>query len=573
MWFHDGLGLDDRFVGVHLAVNGLEVGTEVYLATQVERVVPGPVEEFGGDLLSRMEVRGSDHRLGVLVSGALAILALLVHGYHPYAEDGGLYVSGIKRLLDPSLYPFGGEFAQSQLRTSVFAPAVAGLVRASGVRLPVALFWLHGLSVWVTIYAVWLLATRIYGRERSARWGSVGLLAGLLGLPVAGTSLLVMDPYLTSRSFSTPCMILAMVGVLGAMGVGGERRGGGWVLCGVSLGLAMLFHPLMGAYACGAAVLLLCSLKRSPGVRLRWLAGMAALAVGVAVAVVLGAPAESGVYWRAETTRDYWFLARWEWFEWCGAVLPLGILGAVLWRGGAVRARARRAWMGTEAERGLARMAVWMGWMALGIAGGLARAGMRGHLLARMQPMRVFQVVYVVLIVVLGARLGERVLRRRAWRWGAAATVLGWAMFTAARGTYPASAQVEAPWGAGEGRNGWVRAFGWVRENTPRDAVFALPADYTTMPGEDAQGFRAIAERSVLPDVAKDGGAAAIRPALAAAWADGVEAQSGLERVGDEERRRRLLPRGVSWVVLPAGAATGFVCPYRNAEVEVCRVQ
>jgi len=36
--------------------------------------------------------------------------ALLVHGYHPGAEDAEIYLPGIKKNLNPALYPFGAEF-------------------------------------------------------------------------------------------------------------------------------------------------------------------------------------------------------------------------------------------------------------------------------------------------------------------------------------------------------------------------------------------------------------------------------------------------------------------------------
>ena len=42
----------------------------------------------------------------------------------------------------------------------------------------------------------------------------------------------------------------------------------------------------------------------------------------------------------------------------------------------------------------------------------------------------------------------------------------------------------------------------------------ALDAQYITKPGEDAQGFRAIAERSALPDYSKDGGVVTNKPEL-----------------------------------------------------------
>ena len=124
-----------------------------------------------------------------------------------------------------------------------------------------------------------------------------------------------------------------------------------------------------------------------------------------------------------------------------------------------------------------------------------------------------------------------------------------------------------------QSKNSWVQAFEWIRANTPTDALFAMDADYIHAPGEDAQNFRAIAERSVLPDASKDGGEASIAPDLAKAWAQGVRAQDGLSAASDAERVARLRPLGVTWVVLDAGAQTQFECPYANASVRVCRLQ
>lgn len=121
-------------------------------------------------------------------------------------------------------------------------------------------------------------------------------------------------------------------------------------------------------------------------------------------------------------------------------------------------------------------------------------------------------------------------------------------------------------------RNAWVQGFEWVRVNTLSDALFAMDADYIHAPGEDAQNFRAIAERSVLPDASKDGGEASIAPDLAKAWAEGVAAQDGLNAASDAERLARLRPLGVAWIVLDAGARTQFACPYANASVRVCKL-
>jgi hypothetical protein len=70
--------------------------------------------------LEREEYRRERGFPAVLVT-ALTFFALLVHGYHPYAEDGGVYLPEIKRLLDPGLYPHGAEFVVGHLQYSLFA--------------------------------------------------------------------------------------------------------------------------------------------------------------------------------------------------------------------------------------------------------------------------------------------------------------------------------------------------------------------------------------------------------------------------------------------------------------------
>jgi len=314
---------------------------------------------------------------------------------------------------------------------------------------------------------------------------------------------------------------------------------------------------------------------------------------------------ESADYVRVALTRSYWFLAEWRWFEVVGLVAPLGILG---WYGvggvgflhpthrddAAMNGAPERLGLdthvsearpfdklragygapglgaGEEARRALARMAGVAGATAVVVALGFARAGAATHLVARMQPLRVFQIVYMAMVLVLGAWLGEWVLRRRAWGWGVALAVLGGTMFAASCAAYPDSRHVEAPWV--EARNPWVRAFLWIRANTPKDALFALDADYINAAGEDAQCFRAIAERSALADYSKDGGEASIAPVLTEEWVRGQTAQRGLSGL-DAERLTALRALGVSWVVLDAGAVTGFECPYRNEAVAVCRVR
>jgi hypothetical protein len=225
-----------------------------------------------------------------------------------------------------------------------------------------------------------------------------------------------------------------------------------------------------------------------------------------------------------------------------------------------------------KAERAIVRTALAVGANALVVALLFARAGTATHLVARMQPLRVFQVVYLAMTLMLGAWLGERVQRHGPWRWVAALALLGGAMLAAARIAYPDSQHIEAPWS--RAKNPWVQAFLWVRANTPKDALFALDPDYINVAGEDAQCFRAIAEHSALADYSKDGGEASIAPELTQEWVSAQTAQREL-RVPDPIGAAELAPLrqlGVSWIVLESKAAATLDCPYRNDAVAVCRL-
>jgi hypothetical protein len=505
---------------------------------------------------------------------SLTFFALLVHGYHPYAEDGGVYLPEIKRLLDSRLYPHGAEFVVGHLRYSLFAAVMAGLVRESHFSLEMVLLLVHLATFWMTLFAAWLLAERCYA-SREARCGAVALLAVWMTLPIAGTSLMLMDPYVTARSLSTPCVLLGLVGALTFLlprfemeeDAGRDRRTG-LALCCAGLAGAGVMHPLMAAYGLGSVLLLFALLSRRWMVRVWGTVGLGLTEVAMAAGLQLSAPPESTTYKRVVMTRDYWFLSQWHWYELIGLIAPMVILSVVAF------GRRRE---GDAARVGLARMAVVAGMTATVAAMLFARTGMATHLVARMQPLRIFQIVYVVMILVLGAALAERVLQRRPMRWVLVFSALATVMVVAERRTFPASKHLELPYGltgqdSADQGNPYQRAFAWIGRNTPRDAVFALDAQYITKPGEDAQSFRAIAERSALPDFSKDGGVVTLKPELAAEWLQGQVAQAELSTEPDARRIALLRALGVTWVVLEREAVTGFACAYANVAVKVCRL-
>jgi hypothetical protein len=521
---------------------------------------------------ARANQSGQERGFAAALVTVLTFAALLVHGYHPYAEDGGVYMPEIKRLVDPGLYSHGAEFVVGHLRYSLFAPMIAQLVRLSHLRVETVLFAAYLASFWMTLFAAWLLAERCY-QSRRARCGAVSLLTAWMTLPIAGTSLMLMDPYVTARSLSTPCALLALAEALEFLlprhepGTLRNQRLRGLLLCCAALAAAVAMHPLMGAYAIGSVLLLGTVMSPSRTMRVWGTIALGLTALAVGAGLVLSAPPESDMYRHIVLTRYYWFLSQWHWYEWIGVIAPLLILALV----------ARRKHVAAAARVGLARMALAAGLTAIVVAALFARPAMETHLVARLQPLRIFQLVYIVMILVLGAALAERVLQRRAWRWVVAFSLLGGIMVGAERMTFPDSRHIELPNGLRLGAfhaesNSWEQAFVWISRNTPKDALFALDAHYITKPGEDAQGFRAIAERSALPDFSKDGGVVTNKSELAATWLKGQEAQTGLSTETDARRISALKPLGATWVVLQREATTSFACEYANAAVKVCRL-
>ena len=501
----------------------------------------------------------SEHGFGLAFVTSLTILALVIHGYHPYAEDGGIYLAGVKRLLNPALYPYWSEFVTEHLRFSVFAPLVAALVRASHLPLMTVWLLLYVATFWLTLFATWSLATRCYS-SREARCGAVMLLAVWLAIPIAGTSLMLMDPYLSARSLSTPCTLFALTGVLDFFLRSSRSRMQAFALCCCSLLLAALVHPLMAAYALGCVLLLACLLSPNPRIRVGGAITLSVLAILLAALLYETAPFESTEYLTVAHTRTYWFVAQWHWYEQFGLLAPLVILAII----GLQRRYAN------PAARGLALAATVAGSVAIIVASLFAQTGSPTYLVARLQPLRIFQLVYILMILAIGAFLGDKLLRRKATRWIVTFAILAIIMLTTERFTFPRSAHFELP--GHEPINAWEQAFEWIRVSTSADALFALDANYVTQPGEDAQTFRAIAERSAIADYSKDGGEASITPSLTKLWFTGQVAQTGLNTMTDARRIAALRPLGVSWVVLPSGATTSFTCSYDHETVKVCHL-
>jgi len=475
-------------------------------------------------------------RIGGLVF--LTAAALLIQGYHPYAEDAEIYLPGVLKLLNPTLFPTHAEFFAEHAAHSLYPRLIAALVRVSHLPLPWVTFLFQVASIFLLLAAVCRLAGAFFQEER-ARWGSVALMAALLTLPVAGTALYIDDQYLNPRNLAAFAAVFAVAEVL-------HRR---YVAALLWLVLAAAVHPLMSSFAIAFCVwLVMLDHYRPRG-------------LGFSVFLPLGIfdPAPPA-YHDVALRQPYFFVLRWEWYEW------LGLIGPVLLFWWIARWARQRNMQNVE---WVARAMIPFILVATVAAVALSIPG-RLEPLARFEPLRCLALAYMVLIVIGGGLLAQHVLRDRIWRWLVLFVPLSVGMLLAQRQLFPASQHLEWPWS--QPRNPWAQAFVWIRANTPTDAIFVLNPQHMELRGEDENGFRARAERSRLADAVKDKGAASAFPALSEQWLEQVNDLSIWYKLHQRDLHYLRKKYGVTWIVIEQPGGTGE-CPYQNSAVSVCRIE
>lgn len=480
----------------------------------------------------------------------LTFLAVLVHGYHLGTDDAAIYIPAIKKAFDPKLYPFGSEFFMEHGRLSIFSPLVAISAHLFHLPIDVAIFLWYVFGIFLLLVAGWRIVSICFS-STYARWAAVALLAALLTVPIAGTALVIADPYLTARSLSTPTTIFAVDSFMR-----GQRTAAFlWIV------LTALVHPQMAVFAIGFLVFLYWTSHAAPEANRN-------RSFSIAAAGVLPSrwpqgftfePAQ-GTYRDVLYSRTFFFAALWHWYEWIGVVLPLSILYTL------TRIKPRAT---LPAFQQICRALVPFGILST-LAFLLVNSTRYLMNFVRLQPMRSFHLLYVLFYLLVGGLFGEYVLKDRLWRWLVLFVSLAIGMFAVNRVSFANSRPVE--WPTGGSKNPWVSAFRWIRNNTPEDAVFALNPHYMTIAGEDQHGFRAIAERSMLADADKDSGAVSLFPQLTADWENQQRALAGFGHFGAGDFKRLAHTYPVTWVVVQLPAPGGLLCPYHNAAVAVCRV-
>jgi hypothetical protein len=475
----------------------------------------------------------------------LTVGALLVQGYHPFAEDAEIYLPGVEKILHPELFPVGREFFLSHANMTFFPNVVAFSLRVTHLPMEAGLFIWHLASIFLLLLACWELSGIFFPSAR-ARWCGVCLIGALLSIPVAGTALYMIDQYLNPRNLAAFAGIFMLARTL-------EKK---YVQASLWLGFAACMHPLMWVFPFSFCLLFVVMEKL--GSRWKWI-NPTALASLLWLGVPL-APAASPAYHEAAKRHAYHYIQNWAWYELLGIVAPLILFW---WFGRVARGRQWRM-----VER-VSRAFIVYGLIYL-VGAVVVDLPARWEALARVQPLRSLHFLYIVMFVMIGGFLGEYVLRNRMWSWLVFFLPLSAGMLLAQRALFPASAHVE--WPGMAPRNPWAQAFVWIRQNTPVDAVFALDPYYMDIPGEDEIGFRCLAERSRLADGVKDNGVVSMFPPLAEEWWTQVQDQTPWKDFRAEDFERLRNKYGVSWVVVQTPDGAGLDCAYQNVTVSVCRI-
>lgn len=474
-----------------------------------------------------------------------AFTGITVMGYHPGIEDDGVYLAAVKAHLNPSLYPHDADFFRLQLQATQFDGWMAWLCTVTHLPLAWAALIVQFLSLTIILWAGRNILQFLFS-DLKAVWGGVALLAAMFTLPVAGTALYIADQHLHPRVIATALTLYAVTRIL-------KRRY--WLSIPFIL-LGFVLHPIMGALGASFCFFVFVS-------QLNWKPSWFKLqgtsfALAVPLSWIFAPP--TPIWRKALETRTYYFLSRWAWYEWLGAIAPI-LLFLLLWR------IARK-----QGDEKLSRFAFAIFAFAAfqQIVAFIMLTPPEFIRLLPLQPMRYLQLVYIFLVLIGGALLGKYLLRSRFWLWCLFLILVNGSMFFVQHELFPATAHFELP-GFDTG-NQWLQAFDWVRQNTPQDAYFALDPHYLELDGEDYHSFRALAERSQMADAIKDTAVVTQVPDLGPRWERETTATANWKNFHLDDFERLKQGFGVDWVIVDLAQDTGLDCRWHNATLAVCKI-
>ena len=481
----------------------------------------------------------------ILLILAFSLIAVAVMGYHPGIEDDGVYLTAVKGDLNPVLYQHDAQFFRVQLEATLFDKWVAGFIQFTHIPVDVTELLLQFASILLIIVGCWSIARVLFTEER-ARWAGVALTAAMMTLPVAGTALYLADQHLHPRNVSTAIILFAVSRIL-------EKKM--WQAVPLLM-LSFVLHPIMASLGISFCCFLAISMLDPVHVWLRSLRD--SLASTVPLGWIFESP--TPIWHKALQTRTYFFLYRWTWYEWLGALAPLALF-CILWRIALKRGKT------VLARFGLAIFAY--GIFQFGVAL-IIQETPSFIRLTPLQPMRFLHLIYFCMTLVGGCLIGKYFLKASAWRWALFLVVINAGMYASQRALYPGSLHLELP--GRRSANPWLQSFAWIRNNTPADAYFAMDPRYLEAPGEDYHSFRALAERSQMADALKDTAVVTQVPDLGPDWDRQVTAQAGWKEFKIADFQRLKADFGVDWVLVSYPQTAGLDCPWHNDTLVVCHI-
>ncbi len=471
-------------------------------------------------------------------------------GYHPGIEDDSVYLAAVKNNVNPALFPHDAEFFRTQLQATFFDKWVAAFVHWTAIPVAYTELILQFASIALILFGCWSIARKLFSEVR-AQWAGVAMVAAMLTLPVAGTALYMADQHLHPRNVATAIILVAISRILD-----GKR----WQAVPLLL-FSFVLHPIMAAMGISFCFFLSLATAEPVHVWIRSWRGADRTSVTAAF-VPLGWIFEppTPLWHKAMDTRTYYFLYKWAWYEWLGALAPL-FLFWLLWRIALRRGHTLLARFSLAVfAYGVFQQAVAM--LMLGTP-----AMVR---LTPLQPMRFLHLIYFFMTLIAGCLLGKYLLKARVWRWALFLLAINVPMFAAQRQLFSGSQHLELP--GRQPSNPWLQAFAWIRQNTPTGAYFALDPQYMIAPGEDYHSFRALAERSQLADAIKDTAVVTQVPELGPEWQREVRAQDGWTSFQLADFERLKTEFGVDWVLVSYPHPAGLACRWHNDSLSVCQI-
>ncbi|MGA2672576.1 MAG: hypothetical protein ABSE99_05045 [Terracidiphilus sp.] len=486
----------------------------------------------------------------ILLVLLFSTVAFAVMGYHPGIEDDSVYLAAVKNNVNPALFPHDAEFFRTQLQATFFDKWVAAFVHWTAIPVAYTELILQFASIALILFGCWSIARKLFSEVR-AQWAGVAMVAAMLTLPVAGTALYMADQHLHPRNVATAIILVAISRILD-----GKR----WQAVPLLL-FSFVLHPIMAAMGISFCFFLSLATAEPVHVWIRSWRGADRTSVTAAF-VPLGWIFEppTPLWHKAMDTRTYYFLYKWAWYEWLGALAPL-FLFWLLWRIALRRGHTLLARFSLAVfAYGVFQQAVAM--LMLGTP-----AMVR---LTPLQPMRFLHLIYFFMTLIAGCLLGKYLLKARVWRWALFLLAINVPMFAAQRQLFSGSQHLELP--GRQPSNPWLQAFAWIRQNTPTGAYFALDPQYMIAPGEDYHSFRALAERSQLADAIKDTAVVTQVPELGPEWQREVRAQDGWTSFQLADFERLKTEFGVDWVLVSYPHPAGLACRWHNDSLSVCQI-